>query len=84
MSGRIALGAFTFDPETGSLVRDGAAVPLGGRALALLTALAQAGGTATKEMLLDRAWPGVTVEEGNLTVQVAALRKLLPHGEGRG
>jgi TolB-like protein len=30
-----------------------------------------------KEALLDAAWPGVTVEEGNLTVQVAALRRLL-------
>ena len=26
---------------------------------------------------MERAWPGTIVEEGNLTVQIAALRKLL-------
>ena len=34
-----------------------------------------------KEDLLARAWPGTIVEEGNLTVQIAALRKAL--GPGR-
>ncbi|MGO6908043.1 winged helix-turn-helix domain-containing protein, partial [Rhizobium ruizarguesonis] len=33
--------------------------------------------------LMDAAWPGRAVEEGNLTVQIAQLRKLLgPAGDG--
>ena len=31
----------------------------------------------SKDELLDIVWPNVTVEEGNLQVQVAALRRLL-------
>jgi TolB-like protein len=77
MDGRVAIGPFAFDPASGVLSRDGAPVPLAGRARAVLAALAEAGGTATKEAILDRAWPGVTVEESNLTVQIAALRKIL-------
>ena len=37
-----------------------------------------------KEALMQAAWPGRSVEESNLTVQVAALRKLLgtqPNGQ---
>jgi TolB-like protein len=73
----LTIGAFSFDPEAGRLTRDGVPVPLGSRALAVLGALAADEATVTKEALLETAWPGVTVEEGNLTVQIAALRKLL-------
>jgi TolB-like protein/Tfp pilus assembly protein PilF len=76
MSERVAIGPFLLDPG-GHLTRDGVAVPLGGRALAVLSVLASVEGTVTKDHLLDAAWPGVTVEEGNLTVQIAALRRLL-------
>ena len=31
----------------------------------------------TKSALMDAAWPGMAVEEGNLSVQIASLRKLL-------
>lgn len=72
-----AFGPFTLDPARG-LVRDGAAVALGQRALALLAALVEADGRAvSKAELMERAWPGLIVEEGNLTVQIAALRKAL-------
>lgn len=82
-SSRHAFGPFVLDPARG-LLRDGEPVALGQRALALLAALVEAGGEAvSKTELMERAWPGVIVEEGNLTVQVAALRKALgtaPHG----
>jgi TolB-like protein/tetratricopeptide (TPR) repeat protein len=53
-------------------------VSLGQRGLALLSALGRADGVAvSKDALLEAAWPGLTVEEGNLTVQMAALRKVL-------
>jgi TolB-like protein len=67
------------------LRRDGQPVPLGPRALTMLETMAAARGeVVTKEEILARVWPGLTVEEGNITVQVAALRKELgrrPSGE---
>ncbi|MBX3576791.1 MAG: winged helix-turn-helix domain-containing protein [Rhizobiaceae bacterium] len=60
------------------LVREGVAVGLGTRGAVLLNALLAAGGdVVTKQELLDAAWPGVVVEENNLSVQIAALRKAL-------
>lgn len=80
METRIEIGAFTFHRDAGLLKRDGASVNVGGRALAVLAVLADAEDTVTKEVLLDAVWSGRAVEEGNLTVQIAALRKIL--GEG--
>ncbi len=80
---QVAFGPFTLDTARGTLLRGGAAVPLGQRALAVLAALAETPGrTVAKEDLLARAWPGTIVEEGNLTVQVAALRRALG-GDGQ-
>ena len=43
--------------------------------------LAAAGGeTVSKDALLDQVWPGLTVEENNLQVQISALRKALGDG----
>jgi DNA-binding winged helix-turn-helix (wHTH) protein len=57
-------------------------IPLGGRALDILIALAErAGEVVTHKELLSTVWPDVTVEEGNLRFQMAALRKAL--GDGR-
>jgi TolB-like protein/Flp pilus assembly protein TadD len=82
----VTFGPFAFDPGRGELRRDGEPVALGHRAAALLGALLEAGGGAVgKQELLDRAWPATVVEEGNLTVQIAALRKQLgPAPDGRG
>jgi len=78
MAERIAFGPFEFDPATATLWRSGQLVPLGGRAAAVLQALLEAGGEVVpKATLLDRAWPDSIVEEGNLAVQVATLRKVL-------
>jgi DNA-binding winged helix-turn-helix (wHTH) protein len=75
---RLAFGPFVLDPEAGALMRKGEPVPLGYRAMLLLTAfLARPGEVLTKADLIDAAWQGAAVEEGNLSVQVAALRKLL-------
>jgi TolB-like protein/Flp pilus assembly protein TadD len=77
-SGSVNFGPFVFDRERMSLVRDGAPIPLGGRAAALLSVLIDAEGeTVGKSDLIEAAWPGVLVEEGNLAVQIAALRKAL-------
>lgn len=67
-------GPFVLDPDR-ELRRDGAPVALGQRALAILRILLDAAGkVVTKAELLERAWPGVTVEEGNISVQIATLR----------
>jgi len=56
-------------------------VPLGGRAVDVLAVLAAANGEpVTKDALLQSVWPGLTVEENNLQVQISNLRKAL--GEG--
>ena len=66
------------DATARTLRCEGAPLALGGRALDVLLALAEAGGAlVTKDQLLQRAWPGLVVEEANVHVQVSALRKVL-------
>nr|WP_277403030.1 winged helix-turn-helix domain-containing protein [Burkholderia sp. Ac-20365] len=56
-------------------------VQIGGRALDLLTALVERRGElVSKKELMAHAWPRTVVEESNLKVHIAALRKAL--GEG--
>jgi DNA-binding winged helix-turn-helix (wHTH) protein len=75
---RHSFGPFVFDAGLGLLQRDGKSITVGQRGLAILEALLDAeGGLVTKADLMERAWPGAIVEEGNLTVQIAALRKAL-------
>ena len=77
-SRRFAFGPFTLDPDRRLLLVAGRSEPLTVRGAALLQALLEAGGdTVTKAALMERAWPGLAVEEGNLAVQVATLRKAL-------
>lgn len=78
MEARVAFGPYVFDPASGALTCEGRALTIGGRGVAILGALAAADGAVVgKDALLAAAWPGIFVEEGNLTVQVARLRKLL-------
>src|SRR5580704_12423423 len=57
-------------------------VQLGGRALDTLIALVEcAGEVVSQKELISRVWPNVTVEEANLRVHIANLRKAL--GDGR-
>ena len=71
-------GPFMFDRKRMVVTKDGEAVPIGGRGAALLGALLDARGKAVeKDALISAAWPDVIVEEGNLTVQITALRKAL-------
>ena len=74
----LSFGPFTFDVARRSLTRDGITTELGQRASVLLHSLLLADGQpVTKATLMDQAWPDMAVEEGNLTVQIAQLRKLL-------
>ena len=60
-------------------------VALSHRAVALLRILIdRAGALVTKDVLMEAAWPGLAVEDSNLTVQISALRRALrevPGGE---
>lgn len=80
---RFAFGPFVLDPGAGTLLRDDLPVAVGYRALKLLAALVgRPGEILGKAELMDAAWPGRAVEEGNLTVQIAQLRKLLGSADG--
>ena len=80
----LSLAPFSFDRSGEVLLRDGRAVSIGRRGVALFKALLQAsGGTVAKAELMERVWPDVVVEEANITVQIAALRKALgPRPDG--
>lgn len=61
-----------------SALLDGVEVPLGARAFDVLTYLFErADRVVSKEELLTHVWSGALVEESNLTVQIATLRKTL-------
>jgi TolB-like protein len=73
-----AFGAFVLDLARGTLTREGRPVAVGHKGLSLLHALLQADGkVVSKAALMQAAWSDSVVEESNLPVQIAALRKLL-------
>ncbi|MCP4619405.1 MAG: transcriptional regulator [Bradyrhizobium sp.] len=76
-------GAFSLDAETGALFCGGEPTLLGQRGSALLRILLEhAGSVVSKAALIEAAWPGLSVEDSNLTVQVAALRRALEQDDG--
>ena len=71
------VGRLKVRPAQRRVLLEGQAVPLGGRAFDLLMVLiARRDRVVDKDELLHLVWPGVVVEENNLTVQVSALRKV--------
>jgi TolB-like protein len=81
---RFAFGPFVLDVQHGALVREGRPVAVGHKGLLLLHALLCAPGQVlNKTVLMQAAWSDAVVEESNLSVQIAALRKLLgPQPDG--
>jgi DNA-binding winged helix-turn-helix (wHTH) protein len=81
--GVIAFGPFRLRAAQRRIEKDGTPVLLPARAFDILVALIeQAGTVVSKNELMTKVWPGVTVDEGSLRVHVAALRKALGDGEG--
>lgn len=71
-------GGFEVRPAERRVLANGAPVALGARAFDLLLALIeQRERVVGKDELIARVWPGVVVEENNLTVQISSLRKVL-------
>jgi DNA-binding winged helix-turn-helix (wHTH) protein len=81
---------FRLDRRGGGLFRkddDGADAPvaIGSRALEILGVLiARAGEVVSKDEIIAAVWPGIVVEDSNLTVQISALRRVLDHGRTQG
>lgn len=75
---RYGFGDFEVNVERRLLLRDGEVVPLKAKTFDLLLALVENRGTiVSKRDLMDMVWEDQFVEENNLTVHVAALRKAL-------
>jgi len=71
-----AFGPFCLDVQGETLFRGTEPIALSHRAVALLRILIErARAPVSKDTLMEAAWPGLTVEESNLTVQIAALRR---------
>jgi predicted ATPase/DNA-binding winged helix-turn-helix (wHTH) protein len=80
-SAPLTFGAFQLFPAERLLLNDGKPAQIGARALDLLIALTERPGeVVSKRELMSRAWPDLTVDEGNLRFQVAALRRALRDG----
>ncbi|XKM43536.1 ATP-binding protein (plasmid) [Rhizobium ruizarguesonis] len=78
-----AFGPFVLLPERQLLMRGDVPVRIGGRALDILTVLVERPGTVIgKQELLTRVWPDTFVEESNLKVNMAALRRALDEPQG--
>jgi DNA-binding winged helix-turn-helix (wHTH) protein len=60
-------------------------VAIGTRSLDVLRALIAAhGDLVSKDEIMAAVWPGIVVEDNNLTVQMSALRRILDHGRAEG
>jgi TolB-like protein/Tfp pilus assembly protein PilF len=78
-----AFGPFRLDADAGILFRGAEPTMLGQRAVALLRLLLErAEVPVSKDALIEAAWPGLAIEDSNLTVQIAALRRVLEEASG--
>lgn len=78
MSERISFGRFHLYPVRRVLLDGDEMVRLGSRAFDILVVLARKPGQlVSQKELLNQVWPGLFVEEANLRVQIAAIRKSL-------
>lgn len=77
----ITAEGFEIRPAERRVLVRGEPVALGARAFDLLLALIEHRDRVVgKDELIARVWPGVVVEDNNLTVQVSSLRKVLGAG----
>ncbi len=89
-SGVFLFEGFRLDRQARTLFRRdkaGAFVPIatGSRALEVLgVLLARAGDLVPRDELMAAVWPATTVEDTNLNMQIAALRRILDEGRADG
>ena len=77
-------GGFRLDRRSGVLFRRderGAPLAMGSRALDILRVLVgRPGEVVSRAEIMAAVWPGTVVEDSNLNVQIAALRRVLDEG----
>ncbi len=77
-------GSFRLDPSRRLLLRNGARVSVTPKAFDLLVVLVQHHGKLLdRDDLLEAVWPDASVEEGNLSVCICHLRKVLGDDLGK-
>jgi DNA-binding winged helix-turn-helix (wHTH) protein len=77
----LTFGPFRLFPSRQLLLKDGRPIQIGTRALAILELLAErAGDVVSKEELIAHVWPDTFVQEGNVKVHIAAVRRVLDEG----
>jgi DNA-binding winged helix-turn-helix (wHTH) protein len=82
----VLFGGYRFDRRRGCLWRqnnEGVFIPvaIGARALDVLGLLIDRhGDLVSRDEIMNAVWPGTVVEGANVTVQVAALRRVLEDG----
>jgi DNA-binding winged helix-turn-helix (wHTH) protein len=83
---QVFFGDWRFDPVARLLFQQDVSdawreVAIGSRAAAILAVLLERrGAVVSKEALFEAAWPGAHVDASNLTVQMAALRRIIDQG----
>ena len=78
----LSFGLFTLIPRRMLLLKTGERVHLGGRATALLITLTERSGEVfSNRELMERVWPRTHIDEANVRVHIAALRKALGDGQ---
>ncbi|PQZ89002.1 MULTISPECIES: winged helix-turn-helix domain-containing protein [Pseudomonas] len=78
----VHFGPYRIHPQQRLVLEAGRPLRLGRRAVdILLILLEQAGNVVSKQELIARVWPKSVVEDGNLRVHMAALRKALGDGQ---
>src|SRR5262249_36784995 len=79
---QLSFGPFNLAVTERLLTRNGSPVELSSRALDILIALlSSANEVVSKEELMSRVWPDTFVEESNLRVHMASLRRALGDGK---
>lgn len=78
----LRFGSYAFYPSQRLILDGDRPLRMGGRALDILQVLVERAGTVvSKDLLIARVWPTSVVEEINLRVHIAALRRALGDGQ---
>ncbi|MGE8097682.1 ATP-binding protein [Pseudomonas fluorescens] len=78
----LRFGPYTFHPSQRLVLEGDRPLRMGGRALDILQVLVErAGNVVSKDELIAHVWPTSVVEEINLRVHIAALRRALGDGQ---
>ena len=79
-----SFGPFVLIPERQLLLKEGSPVRVGGRALEILTVFVErAGELLGKHEIISLVWTDTFVDESNLKVNIAAIRKVIDPSDSK-